>query len=102
MIDIATVLNLINITYDERNRPKIFSIKFVKDNGQVRHIAKAQKSVKHAKIGGGKGDKSKFKYNLKERGTILICDTAAKKKEDQYKSVKISTIIEYNGQAVFF
>jgi hypothetical protein len=102
MMDIATVLNQINITYDLNNHPKIFSIKFIKDNGQVRHIAKAQKSVKLAKLGGGKGDKSKFKYNLKERGTILICDTEAKAKENKYKSIKISTIIEYNGHQVHF
>jgi hypothetical protein len=100
MIGISQVLNRINVTYDQENNPSVFSLKFVKDDGSIRTIAKASKAVKHGKIGGGKGEKSKFKYNQKEKGTILICDSEAKSEKEKFKSVKISTIIGFNGMEV--
>jgi hypothetical protein len=102
MISISIALSRINITYDENNRPVVFSVKFVKDDGSIRTIEKARKSVKHATIGGGRSERApgKFKYNLKERGVIMLYDTQAKEKNKQFRSVKISSIIEFNGQPV--
>jgi N-acetyl-anhydromuramyl-L-alanine amidase AmpD len=94
MIDIGTALSRINITH-EGGKPIVFSISFVKEDGTIKKIQNARKNVKHQGQSSTAGNKAL--YNLKSRGILLIYDEEI----SDFRSIKISRIIEFNGEKVF-
>jgi hypothetical protein len=74
-------------------QPQSFTIEFVKEDGSLR----AMRAQKHVKFPSSKpNEKSKFKYNLKSKGNILLYDL----EENAYRSVKIDSILTYNSLEV--
>lgn len=94
MIDIGTALDRINITH-EGGKPVNFSISFVKDDGSIRNIKCARKNVKHPGQKSNSG--GKLNYNLKSKGVLLVHDEDM----NEFRSIKISRVIEFNGEKVF-
>jgi major membrane immunogen (membrane-anchored lipoprotein) len=95
MISIAQVLKEINITVDS-GQPVYFSITYVKKNGQIKKVDKAQVSVKN-KPAAKPGARRKFEQNLKERNELLIYNHD----DQQYNSVLIPLIISFNSTTVW-
>ncbi len=93
-ISIGVVLARMEITHDAGG-PVSFDIEFIKDDGTIR-IMTAQNHVKHGKNGGGTGEKSKFKYHLKENGTVLLYDVDLGKP----RTVRIDRIMRFNREKV--
>lgn len=92
-IDIGTVLNKFDDTYDEStNQVKTFGIKFVKSDGQVREMI-CRKSVKSPKQGksGDLQERGKAKYNLKYHGAMMLFDEEIQ----SYRSVKVAHIFAF-------
>lgn len=79
-------------TYEIDGEPKIFSLQYVTTKGELLSIKKAAKGWKSGKEGG----KSKFAYNLKERGARIIFDFDA----NHPRTILIDGIIEFNGLTV--
>jgi hypothetical protein len=76
VIDIGTVLNRFDDTYDEQNNlVKSFCIKFITEDGRVRsmHCRKGVKAPKQ-QLKNGNQDRGKFRFNLKRNGSILLHD----------------------------
>lgn len=103
-IDIGTILNKFDDTYDERsNEVKTYGIKYLKrkdGNGNVLgSMVSCRKNVKNpkARLKGGNNERGKFRFNLKESGTILLHDEST----GNTRSVKVSCIYafrDHNGQ----
>ena len=91
-ISINVVLSRMQQTVDADGQPVNFTLEFVKDDGSIRFI-KAQKHVKYHSFEPGKNENSKFKYNLKNKGSILLYDMELK----EYRTVKIDSILKYNN-----
>ncbi len=88
------MLARMEITHEE-GRPVSFSITFIKENGRTREMV-AQNHVKHGAITKQPEEKSKFRFNLKKAGTILLFDTKA----NGYRTVRIDRILTFNGLEV--
>ena len=78
-------------TVDQDGQPINFTIEFVKEDGSIRRM-RAQKHVKYPSSG-SVNEKSNFKYNLKNKGIILLYDLD----EKDYRAVKVDSILKYNG-----
>jgi hypothetical protein len=90
-ISINVALARMDQTVDADGQPVYFTIEFIKEDGSIRKM-RAQKHVKYPSAETGDSEKSKFKYNLKSKGTILLYDTELK----DYRSIRIDRIIKYN------
>lgn len=93
MIDIGTVLNKINDTYDERTTVvKSYGLMFITADGRVRTMD-ARKNVKSPKQGlrQAQAPKAKGLFNLQRHGTILLEDL--QKRES--RTVKVATIFGF-------
>jgi len=90
-ISINVALARMEQTVTEEGKPVYFTIEFIKEDGSIRKM-RAQKHVKFPSAETGKSEKSKFKYNLKTKGTILLYDAEIKK----YRAVRIDRIIKFN------
>lgn len=97
--DIGTVLARTNTTNDGGDRV-VFSIKWIKENGKIKYIKNAGRWVKDPLIKKDKAPttkrKSRTNYNLTD--TILVFDHD--RKGDHYRTVKIPTIVEFEGYKV--
>lgn len=91
MIGIAQVLAKIDLS--PINGP--FSITFVKSDGSIRTIEKAQKGHKNGDAGGSQT--SSFRYNIKQNGVVILADLNAVNNKDKFRTIKISRIIKFNG-----
>lgn len=94
-ISINIVLARIEQTIDANARPQIFTIEFIKEDGSLRKM----KAQKHVKLGTGSrtaDEKSNFKYNLKNKNSILLYDT----EKEEYRTVKVESIITFNNMEV--
>jgi hypothetical protein len=77
VIDIGSVLNKFDDTYDEKkNEVKSYGIQFITDEGRVRtmHCRKGVKAPKQQLTEGGNQERGKFRFNLKRNGTIMLHD----------------------------
>jgi hypothetical protein len=86
MIDIGTVLNKFDDTYDEFDfAVKDYGIQFITSDGRLRSM-RARKNVKEPKrqLKAGNDPKGKFRYNLNRTGTMLVHDLAI----DEPRSIK--------------
>lgn len=92
MIGIAQVLAMIDLSANEG----AFSITFVKQDGTLRTIERAQKGIKKTDSSGS----NNFKYNIKNKGVVHVADIDATNDRDKWRTIKISRIIEFNGQKV--
>lgn len=91
-IDIGTVLNKIDNTVDDETMEvRRFGIRYLTENGKG-EMLDCRKNVKDPfKNQKGKTpEKGKFKYSLKQKGTILLTS-----EEKAYRSVLVSTIYEF-------
>lgn len=79
------------------NPSATFSIDFVKNDGSLGHIGKARKLTK-TPSSKESAPTSGFKYNLKEKQTILLEDTEVHGKK--IRAIKIPLIIKFNGSTV--
>lgn len=79
-------------TFETDGQPRIFSLVYCSDKGGLLHIKKASKGWKS----GTNGGKSKFAYNLKERGARLIFDHDAQ----HPRTIFIDGIMKFNGMDV--
>jgi hypothetical protein len=93
MIGIAQVLSSV----DTSSVDGPFTMTFVKADGTLRTI-KAQKG--HKVVGGATFEKSNFRYKIKEKGVILVRDLEAMTKTEEFRTIKISHIIRFNGHEV--
>ncbi len=99
-IHIRQVLALMD-TYEVGGKPVEFSLRFIKESGEVRFIKRCAKGWKNSSTKG----LSNFKYNVKSKDIVLIRDidffNGVGKEKGRSISVKIDGIIEYNGLNVF-
>jgi hypothetical protein len=87
---------LADINQDVRDgSPHYFSIRYVKADGSIGQKARVRKSGQFngAEIKG----ESHFKYNVKQKGILVLFDEAT----NRHFSIKISRITHYNGQEVW-
>jgi hypothetical protein len=93
-ISINIVLSRMEQTTDADARPQTFTIEFIKEDGSLRKM----KAQKHVKVGtdGSVDEKSRFKYNLKSKNSILLYDVDAQ----EYRTVKVASIIRFNNAEV--
>lgn len=95
LIDIGTVLNKFNDTYDEENAVvKQYGIMFITSDGRVRtmHARKNVKSPKQAlRQAQGPDARGKGLFNLQRHGTILLEDLRKK----EARTVKVATIFAF-------
>jgi hypothetical protein len=96
-IHLRQVLALMD-TYELDRKPQIFSLQFIKDNGEIRELKRAAKGHKS---GVAKNEKSNFGYNLKEKGIVIIRDLDFRGGEGRTISVRIEGIRKFNGLTVF-
>ncbi len=92
-IDIGTVLNKFDDTYDEGSKEvKTYTIKFITKDGRKREML-CRKSVKSPKQGksGQLTERGKGKYNLKYHGGILLYDEQLQ----SYRTVKVAHIFGF-------
>jgi hypothetical protein len=93
VIDIGTVLNKINDTYDENNAVvKHYGLMFITADGRVRTMD-ARKNVKSPKqeLKEPLRKRAKGLFNLQRHGTILLEDLARK----EARTVKVATIFGF-------
>ena len=92
VIDIGTVLNKFNDTYDEHNSVvKHYGIMFITADGRVRTMD-ARKNVKSPKQAStGSAPRAKGMFNLQRHGTILLEDLA----KAEARTVKVATIFGF-------
>lgn len=93
VIDIGTVLNKFNDTYDEKTSVvKHYGIMFITADGRVRTMD-ARKNVKSPKQGlrQAQAPKAKGMFNLQRHGTILLEDLMKK----ESRTVKVATIFGF-------
>lgn len=91
MIGIAEVLARI----DTSPIDGAFSLTFIKRDGSVRKIERAQKGIQSDHT--STSAKSNFRYNIKQKGVVLVADLDAINKRDKFKTIKISRIIKFNN-----
>lgn len=93
-IDIGTVLNKFDDTYDERTGTvKEYGIRFITSEGRLRTM-RARKGVKSPKqelLPGGNQPRGKFRFNLKYHGTILLHDLDI----DAARTPKVAMITQF-------
>jgi hypothetical protein len=90
-ISINVALARMEQTVTEDGRPVYFHIEFIKEDGSIRTM-RAQKHVKHPSVEPGVQAPSKFRYNLKSKGSILLYDADIQ----AYRAVRIDRIIKFN------
>lgn len=93
-VSVAVMLARLEITYNA-DGPVTFDIIFIKADGSIRKM-KAQNHVKHAAISSAPVETTNFKYNLKEKGTVLLYDLD----KQEHRAVKIDRIVFFNGLKV--
>lgn len=94
MISIRQALAEMDITYED-GLPKSFSIEYWREDGTPGKMEKATKNEKRP--GSGGAAKTKFKYNVKERGVVLLFNLET----NETRAVKITRINKFNGEEVF-
>lgn len=93
VIDIGTVLNKFNDTYDEKNAVvKQYGIMFITADGRVRTMH-ARKNVKSPKqeLSSPLQKRAKGLFNLQRHGTILLEDLGKR----EARTVKVATIFAF-------
>lgn len=92
VIDIGTVLNKFNDTYDERSAVvKHYGIMFITSDGRVRTMD-ARKNTKSPKQSiTGQQKRGKQYFHLQRHGTMLLEDVAKK----ETRTVKVATIFAF-------
>lgn len=93
VIDIGTVLNKFNDTYDERSSVvKSYEIMFITADGRVRTM-RARKNVKSPKqqLQAPLQKRAKGLFNLQRHGTILLHDLTL----NEARTVKVATIFGF-------
>jgi len=90
-ISINVALARMDQTVDADGQPVYFTIEFIKEDGSIRKM-RAQKHVRYPSTEMDQSEGSKFKYNLKQKRTILLYDTEKK----DYRAIKIDRIIKFN------
>lgn len=91
MIGISEVLARIDISPIEG----AFSITFVKEDGSLRSINRAQKGHKYQRT--STSPDNNFRYNIKEKGVVIVADLDAETSDKKFRTIKISRIIRFNG-----
>lgn len=78
-------------TPDNRGQAREFSLKYATADGEERFRQKVRKA---GSLGGAATHATgKFRYNIKQKGLLLIVDVAT----GENRSLKIGRLIEYNG-----
>jgi hypothetical protein len=93
-VDIGTVLNKFDDTYDEQSQQvKVYGIRFVTEDGRIRTMRcrKGVRSPKQQLTSGGNQPRGKFRFNLKYHGAILLHDMDI----DQARSPKVAMIFAF-------
>jgi hypothetical protein len=93
-IDIGTVLNKFDDTYDERDSAvKEYGIRFITEDGRLRTMRcrKGVKAPRQQLTEGGNQERGKFRYNLKRNGTILVHDLDI----NESRSPKVAMICQF-------
>lgn len=93
MIDIGTVLNKFDHTYDERNAQVCeYGIRFITTDGRLRTM-RARKNVKSPKqaLQSQLQPKAKTLFNLQRHGTLLLQDLD----KEEARAVKVATICAF-------
>lgn len=90
MIDIGTVLQKFDDTYDDHNlQVKEYGIRFITSDGRLRTM-RARKNVASPQRGLNKPHQArgKFRFNLKRNGTMLLSDLDL----NESRAVKVAAI----------
>lgn len=93
-IDIGTVLNKFNDTYDEQsNQVKNYGIRFITSDGRYRTMDKSRKNIKSPKqkLATALQKRAKGLFNLQAHGTILLHDLSIA----AARTVKVAAICEF-------
>ena len=90
-ISIAEVLADSQVAATPNGEPNYFSITFIKDDGQRRHIQKASRNVKLGRRTRG------AHTNLRAANLMLVYDHTA----GTHKYITIALVTHYNGVRVF-
>jgi hypothetical protein len=78
-------------TPDKQGNAREFSIKYAKEDGDEGFKAKVRKA---GSLGSGATHSTgRFRYNVKERGVLVVFDVA----KEETRTLKIARLIEYNG-----
>lgn len=91
-IHLRTVLAEIDLP-DGEGRPRAFSLGYYKTSGVPGSKAAVRKG---GQAGGSAGGSGKFRYQVKEKGTLQLVDCAT----GQPFAVKICLLTHYNGRAI--
>jgi hypothetical protein len=84
---------LADINQDVRDgQPHYFSINYVKTDGTLG----AKQRVRKSGTTGARSGSTKFQYNLKEKGVLLLFNDLT----DEHFSIRIDLITHYNGKEV--
>ena len=82
-------IDILQLIEENRNPNTIFSVVFLKKNGEIRRMNCMLGVKKHLKGG-------KLKYNAKERGYLIVLDTQKK----AYRTVNLNTISNIKSKGV--
>lgn len=89
-INLRSVLAEID-TPDRSGQPRYFSIEYAKADGE---LGKKERVRKAGYAGGAtRSEGSKFRYNVKKNGVLLVTDATG----TQTRTLKIARLISYNG-----
>lgn len=93
-IDIGTVLNKFDDTYDERNQAvKEYGIRFITEDGRLRTMRcrKGVKAPQQQLVKEGNQPRGKFRFNLQYHGAILLHDLDI----NESRSPKVAMITQF-------
>jgi hypothetical protein len=93
-IDIGTVLNKFDETYDDQNPAvKEFGIRFITTDGRHRTMRcrKGVRAPKQELTEKGNQERGKFRFNLKFNGTMLVHDLDI----EESRAVKVASIFAF-------
>lgn len=80
---------------EQDGKPVVHDIVFVKEDGSQRKM-RAMNHINHRQGNHEKAKGSPFKFNLKEKGALLLYDVDLEKP----RTVQVDTIISFNGMQV--
>jgi hypothetical protein len=94
-IALSNVLSKINQS-NQNGQRKIYEIGFYKANGEFRKL----RVTRHARNGVYESDKSegsKFNYNLRDKGLLIIENVDARNTRERTKNIHICLLVSFEG-----
>jgi hypothetical protein len=92
----AISINVALALIDSSAETGVVSLSFIKADGSIRTIKRATKSDKRGFSEANKT--SNFKYRIQGKRVVVVRDLD--KPDEEWRTIKIDTIIKFNGQTV--